>query len=73
MSVVIGDKVTVTIEGPNFIRGCLRHFRLWAGQTLTLEGEIAGESADEWAVRLNAPLCGMRNIRVPKERVAVRR
>ena len=69
----VGDRVTVTIRGPNVLNGtsstAMATTALGIGQSTTVTGKITEDLGDNWLVELDSPLLGGPRIIIPKTKV----
>jgi hypothetical protein len=68
----VGDRVTVTIHGPNVLSGTATisgNIVLGGSTEITSKGTIMGDLGKDWLVELDDTLFGNKRIALPKDRV----
>jgi len=69
----IGDRVTITIHGPNVLNGtastAMATTPLGIGQLIAVKGKITEDLGDNWRIQLDSPFLGGQHIVIPKTRV----
>ena len=68
----IGDRVTVTIRGPNTLAGTATSsgtISIGQGATITIQGKIINDLGDNWEVKLDVAFAGNNRILIPKTRL----
>lgn len=68
----IGDRLTVTIRGPNILSGAATasgNATIGASTVISAKGTIIGDLGNNWLVELDDLLFGNKRIALPKDRV----
>ncbi len=70
----IGDRVTVTVHGPNTLAGTATSTgstAIGVGVSIIAKGKIIGDLGDQWLIELDDPLLGNKRMAIPKTGVPV--
>lgn len=69
----VGDRVTVTIRGPNTLAGTATASgttTILQGDVITAPGKIIKDLIDSWLVEFDEALLGNKRMVIPKDRVS---